>query len=526
MKASQGIRKDDLRAELLANLAKLVACADGERESIAVYAPFTGAQIGSVPVCNEAEIAHAVSRARKAQMLWVKRPVTERKAIFLHFHNLLFKHQEEILDLIQIETGKARLNAFEELLDVANNCRHYSFRVKRYLKPTRRKGAFPLLTLTREYHHPVGVVGIISPWNYPFTLSISDAIPALLAGNSVVLKPDSQTPFSLLFAVKLLRDAGLPEDVFQIVTGSGRAIGPTLIPAVDFIDFTGSTETGRLIASQAGSHLIKCSLELGGKNPMLVLNDAKLKPAVEGAIRGCFSNSGQLCIHIERLYVQSAIYEGFVEAFVKRTKDMKLGSGLDLEADMGSLISVDQMEKVEAHVCDAVEKGAQVLAGGQARPDIGPFFYEPTILTGITPDMRIAKEETFGPVVSVYRFGDVEEGVQMANASSYGLNASIWTIKARYGRKLAERIQSGTVNINEGYSATYGSVDSPMGGMKESGLSRRHGIEGILKYTEPQTISDQRLLPMGAPPIGVNKKVFVRIMALMLRVLRYIPGLR
>jgi succinate-semialdehyde dehydrogenase/glutarate-semialdehyde dehydrogenase len=389
------------------------------------------------------------------------------------------------------------------------------------LEPKRRRGAFPVLTRATERHQPKGVVGVITPWNYPLTLAVSDSLAALLAGNAIVLKPDSQTPFTALAAVELLFEAGVPRDVVQVVTGPGPDIGPPLIDAVDFLMFTGSTATGRLVAERCGRRLIGFSAELGGKNPMLVLADANLKRTVEGAMWACFSNSGQLCISIERLYVEDAIYDRFVPAFVERVRRMRLAPGLGWHADMGSLVSEAQLARVTEHVADAVAKGARVLAGGRSRPDLGRLFYEPTILEGVGDDMVLAAEETFGPVVAVQRVTDVEEAIARANDSRYGLNASVWST-ASHGAAVAARLRAGTVNVNDGYAAAWASHDSPMGGMKDSGVGRRHGRDGLLKYTEPQTVAVQRVLPVG-PLRGVPHGTYTRVLNVALRVMRRLP---
>jgi succinate-semialdehyde dehydrogenase/glutarate-semialdehyde dehydrogenase len=504
-------------------LAELV-CAAGDRPRVASHAPFDGALIGEVPVCTGDDVIEAVRRARAAQGEWSARPVAERAAVLLRYHDLVLDHQSDLLDVVQTETGKARISAYEEAADVAMTARYYGNAGPGFLRPARRRGAFPVLTRTHEHHHPKGVVGVISPWNYPLTLAVGDALAALLAGNGVVLKPDSQTPFTALAAVELLYEAGVPRELFQVVTGPGPELGPPLIDHVDFLMFTGSTATGRLVAEQCGRRLIGFSAELGGKNPMLVLGDANVKRTVEGAMWACFSNSGQLCISIERLYVEDAIYDQFVPAFVERVQRMRLAPGLGWDVDMGSLVSAKQLDTVTAHVDDAVAKGARVLAGGRPRPDLGPLFYEPTVLEGVTDAMLLAREETFGPVVAVQRVADAEEAIERANDSCHGLNASVWASPAR-GAEVAARLRAGTVNVNEGYAAAWASHDAPMGGMKDSGVGRRHGREGLLKYTEAQTIAVQRVLPVG-PLRGVPFGPYTRVLNVALRVLRRLPFVR
>ncbi len=498
-----------------------ITLADGPRESIVVRAPYTGTDIGPIPAGTVADLELAVTRARAAQPAWSSRTFADRARIFLRFHDLLLERQNEVLDLIQWETGKARRHAFEEILDTAIVTRYYARRAQGLLKPRQRKGALPLLTRTREIKYPVGVVGLIVPWNYPLNLAVTDAVPALMAGNTAVLKPDVQTSLTALWAVDLLREAGLPPDVFGVVTGDGPLLGPALGDRVDYIMFTGSTRTGRLVARQAAERLIGCSLELGGKNPMIVLADCDLDAAVYGAIQGSFASAGQVCVSIERIYVHRSIADRFLERLGERTRALKIGASLDYSMDMGSLTAERQLQRIEEHVRDAVEKGAQVLAGGRRRPDLGPLFYEPTILTGVTPQMDVYSEETFGPVVSVYAFDSEGEAVERANATRYGLNASIWTRDTVRGARLAQQVHAGNVNVNESYAAAWGSVDSPCGGRKESGLRARHGAEGILKFTETQTVAVQHLLPVGTPS-WMTAAVHARWMTRLLKLLRRI----
>ncbi|WP_374684356.1 succinic semialdehyde dehydrogenase, partial [Streptomyces sp. ODS05-4] len=482
------------------------------------HTPFTGERLAELPESTPEDVAEAYERARTAQRVWAATPVRARAAVLLRFHDLVLQRQAEGLDLIQLETGKARLHAHEEIQAVAVAARHYGRKAAAYLKPRRRTGVLPTLTKVTELRQPRGVVGQIAPWNYPLELSVGDALPAFVSGNAVVMKPDTETALTALWARELLVEAGLPEEVFQVVLGDGPVVGPEVVRHADYVSFTGSTRTGREVAQGAAARLVGVSLELGGKNAMLVLHDADVEKAAAGAVRACFSSAGQLCISIERLYVHESVADDFVERFAARTKAMRLGGALAYGADMGSLVGQRQLETVNRHVEEAVAKGAVLVAGGTARPDIGPLFYEPTILDGVQEPMAVCAEETFGPVVSVYRFRDEDEVVERANATPYGLNASVWTRDSARGHAVAARLRTGTVNINEGYAPAYGSVQAPMGGMKDSGLGRRHGSEGILKYTEAQTVAQQRLVPL-APSFGMDDEAYAALMTRGLRVM-------
>ncbi|WGD41262.1 succinic semialdehyde dehydrogenase [Streptomyces cathayae] len=506
---------DVVTPELVAQLTKGVA---GSGRT-ANHTPFTGEKLADLPESTPEDVERAFAAARTAQAVWAQIPVRRRAAVLLRFHDLVLERQAEVLDLIQLETGKARLHAHEEVQAVAIAARHYGRRAAAYLRPKRHAGAMPALTKVTELRHPRGVVGQIAPWNYPLELSVGDALPAFVAGNAVVMKPDTETCLTALWARDLLIEAGLPADVFQVVLGEGPVVGPEVVRHADYVSFTGSTRTGREVARSAAARLVGVSLELGGKNAMLVLEDADLDKAAAGAVRACFSSAGQLCISIERLYVHESVADAFLERFAARTRAIRLGTSLSYGADMGSLVGERQLEAVTRHVADAVAKGAKVIAGGTARPDVGPYFYEPTILDGVEESMTVCAEETFGPVVSLYRFGSDDEAVERANSTPYGLNASVWTKDARRGRAVASRLRTGTVNINEGYAPAYGSAQSPMGGMKDSGLGRRHGSEGILKYTEAQTVAHQRLLPM-APSLGLDDERYAELMSRSLRLMK------
>ena len=512
-----------ISSAMLARLAARAAVAE-PAETIVVETPFTGETLGEVPAGRPDDVGAAVDTARRARQAWAQTPPAARARIVLRFHDLLIRNAREILDIVQLESGKARRHAYEEVLDVAIQARYYAHTAEGFLRPRRRQGALPLLTSAREHHRPRGVIGVIAPWNYPLTLAVGDAIPALLAGNAVVLKPDTQTPYSALLAEALFAEAGLPRNVLQVVTGRGSELGEPLIEAADYLMFTGSTATGRIVAAQAASRLKDCSMELGGKNPLLVLPDARLGAAVRGAVRGICSNTGQLCISIERVYVHDSVYDAFVPRLAEALRAVRLGAGLDFVADMGSLSSAGQLAKVQRHVGEAVAKGAEVLAGGHARPDLGPYFYEPTLLAGVTEEMALRRDETFGPVAAVYRCSSVDEMVRGANDSEYGLNASVWTRDVRLGREIAASIEAGTVNINEAYAATWASA-SPMGGFKQSGLGRRHGEAGILKFTEAQSVAAQRVLAIDTPPF-LDHETYWTVMSQAIRVLKHVPGIK
>lgn len=506
-------------------LAALVAAPRHDRASVEVHAPFTGALLGRIPRGTEADIAAAVQTARQAQQRWAVVPVRERAKVFTRFQSLLLHRREEIIDLIQLESGKARRHAFEEVIDTSLVAQHYAVHAPRYLRTRRRAGAFPLLTTAIELRQPVGVVGIVAPWNFPLILSITDAIAALVAGNAVVLRPDVQSSFTALAAAELLYEAGLPRDVLRVVTGEGDELGPPLIDRVDFVMFTGSTRTGKIVAAQAAARLTGFSLELGGKNPMIVLEDADIAAAVDGAVRGAFVGAGQVCVSIERLYLPDALHDEFVARLVARTRALRIGTAMDYSVDVGSMTSARQLAVVETHVADAVAKGASVLAGGKRRPDLGPLFYEPTILSGVRPGMTAYGEETFGPVLAVYRYDDIDAAVARANDTRYGLNASVWSRRSRDAIEVARRIRCGTVNVNEAYAATWTATGSPIGGMKQSGVGRRHGAEGILKYTEAQTIAIQRFVPLAPFPF-LDEQRYTAMMSRVVRALGRVPGLR
>jgi succinate-semialdehyde dehydrogenase/glutarate-semialdehyde dehydrogenase len=476
------------------------------------HAPWTRAPLASLPQSTPEDVARAARRARAAQRLWAVTPVRRRAALLLRVHDLLLHRQSDVLDLVQLETGKARAAAFEEVVDVALLARHLGLRAPRYLAPERRAGVVPGLTSVRVRHDPAGVVGVVAPWNYPLSLTLGDVLPALAAGDAVLLRPDPQTPLTALWAVELLEDAGMPPGLVQVVLGDGPTVGTAVVDHVDRLVFTGSTATGRVVAARAGERLVPSTLELGGKNALYVADDVDVEVAAEGAVRACFGGTGQLCVSVERVYVHEAVADAFTAAFARRTRDLRVGTGLDYRADVGSLTSAEQLARVVEHVEDALSGGARVLAGAVHRTDLGPYVYEPTVLEGVGEHARALREETFGPVVALSRVASDDEAVAAMNDSVYALNASVWTRSSRRGAALAARVRAGTVNVNEGYAATWGSVAAPQGGTGASGWGHRHGREGLLAMTTTRTVAVQRLahgVRLGGrrvvPPLGAGR---------------------
>ncbi len=512
------LKLEPIPTDLQEYLVGLISSESSTR--IAVESPFDGNTIGYVPEGDPSCVDRAFGRAREAQRSWEFTPHALRRSIFRTFHSSVLKHREMLMDVVQLETGKNRAAAFDEVMDVASTAHYYATTAEKLLQPKRRQGTVPLLSSTVEHHYPLGVVGQISPWNYPLTLAISDAIPALLAGNAVVSKPDAKTPFTSLLVTSLLFDAGLPRDLFHTVTGDGAIVGGAIAEKCDYLMFTGSTKTGRILGETAGRRLIGYSAELGGKNPLIVAEDADLDKAVAGAVHGTLSNSGQLCVSIERIFVVESMYRKFLDTYVDRISSARIGAGFDWDIEMGSLASQQQLDNVQAMVDDAVSKGAEVLTGGRARPDLGPYFFEATVLTGATEEMSLYRNEVFGPVVYVEAVEDLAEAIVRANDTDYGLNASIFAAPDT-ARAAAPLIRSGGVNINDAYAATWGNYDTPLGGAQASGLSARHGAEGLLKYTQTQNISEQKLMQLRGPR-SLNRKTYAEIMTVALKALAVI----
>ncbi len=490
--------------------------ADGQRR-LRVANPATLEPIGEVAVQSDAEVLAAVERARKAQPDWAALSFDERGHHLERAVRTLLERQDEFIDVIVSETGKPRIEALTaEILTTCDALQFYAKRAKRILADRKLPLHLIKTKKLRIRYRPLGVVGIITPWNFPFLLSINPTAQALMAGNTVVLKPSEVTPFSGRLVEELLASAGLPEGVFNLVLGDG-ATGATLIESgVDKISFTGSVRTGRKVAEACGRNLLPCTLELGGKDPMIVCGDANIERAARGAVWGAFVNSGQVCTSTERVYVVDEVADRFIDRCVEETSKLRQGS--EGEFDVGAIIWPPQLEVIERHVTDALEKGATVRTGGRRNPDCKGHFYEPTVLTGVDHGMSIMRDETFGPVLPIMRVRDEEEALRLANDSRYGLNANVWTRNKHKGTEIARAIESGCVVVND-CMVTYGIPESPFGGMKESGIGRVNGEMGLRGYCHAQSIVIDRFggktEPLWYPYSDGKLKMVKRMMRLL-----------
>jgi acyl-CoA reductase-like NAD-dependent aldehyde dehydrogenase len=462
---------------------------DGHRR-LRLCNPATLERVGDFDVQTPADVRGAIERARKAQADWGDLSIPERARFLERAVRILQKRQDEFVDVIVSETGKSRVEALAaEILASCDAIQFYAKRAKRILAPR----TVPLhLMKTKKLqitYRPLGVVGIITPWNFPFVLSMNPTAQALIAGNCVVLKPSEVTPFSGRLVEALLTAAGLPEGVFNVVLGDAETGAALVEGDVDKISFTGSVATGRKVAEACGRRLVPCTLELGGKDPMIVCADADLRRAARGAVFGAFVNSGQVCTSTERVYVVDEVADEFTQRVVEETA--RLRQGTDGEFDVGSITWPPQVEVVESHVQDAIDRGARVLAGGRRNPDYQGFFYEPTVLTDVNHEMKVMREETFGPVLPIMRVRDEAEALRLANDSRYGLNASVWSRNKRKGAALARSIRSGSAVVND-CMVTYGITESPFGGVKESGIGQVNGEIGLRSYCHAQSIAIDR----------------------------------
>ncbi|GLI28421.1 succinic semialdehyde dehydrogenase [Agromyces rhizosphaerae] len=484
-----------------------------------VLAPATGEPLHELPLSTPGDVADAFARARLAQVAWARAGFAHRRRVLLRAHDLIVARREQLIDLVQLETGKTRGQAFEEVYQSAASARYNALAARGVLRSRRVHSGAPTVIEARVRHRPRGVAGVITPWNFPLSLAGMDVFSALAAGCGVVQKADEQAALNILELRRAAIDAGLPGDLWAVVTGDGATIGEAVTDHADVIAFTGSTATGRRIARKAAERLVPASLELGGKNPMIVLDDVDPGKAARQAAYACYASMGQLCVSPERIYVTRGVADAFTRAFVRVIGSMTIDPAPGSAGDVGTLTGQAQLDRVRAHLDDATAKGATVLAGGAHRPDIGPYAFEPTLLADVSPDMHCFAEETFGAIVSLYVVDDEEEAVLAANASDYGLNAVVLSGSVARARRVAAALETGSVNINEGYRGSFGSIAAPMGGSKQSGLGRRNGPDGLKRYVESVTVASATGL-IQAPTSAREWRMLEQPMLLLLRAQR------
>jgi len=492
-------------------LVERVEGTPGARRRLRLTSPATLAPLGELEIDDASAVRDAVDRARKAQTDWKEAGFAQRSYHLERAARLLAVNPDAFVERIVVETGKPATEALvTEILTAADALQFYAKRARHILADRTVPVHLFKTKKLRVVHRPVGVVGIITPWNFPFLLALNPCAQALVAGNAVVLKPSEVTPDSGRLVAELWKEAGVPEGVFQIVQGDGETGGALLEAGVDKIHFTGSVATGRRVAEICGRNLVPCTLELGGKDPMIVCEDADLERAARGAVYGAFSNAGQVCISTERVYVVDAVADAFTRRVVEETALLRQGDRGEFE--VGPMIRAEQLAIVEQHVRDAVAKGARVLAGGRRNPDYAGLFFEPTVLDDVTHDMQIMREETFGPVLPIMRVRDEDEAVAFANDSAYGLNANVWTRSRRRGTAIAKRIDSGCAVVND-CMITYGVTEAPFGGVKQSGIGRVNGEQGLLGMCHTRSILIDRLGGRSEPawyPYTARKAAWMR----------------
>jgi acyl-CoA reductase-like NAD-dependent aldehyde dehydrogenase len=458
-------------------------------EGIPVENPATGEIIATVADLGAEAVAEMAARGRAAQPGWEAFGFEGRARVLLRAQKWLMDNAEQVVQTIVSETGKTYEDAtFAEISYGGGAFGFWAKNAENYLADERVKSSQVLVKGKKLIlrFRPLGLIGVIGPWNYPLTNSFGDCIPALMAGNSVILKPSEVTPLTSLLIAEGMLECGMPENVLQIATGRGGT-GAALVDHVDMIMFTGSTRTGRKVAEAAAARLIPSSLELGGKDPMIVLSDADLERAANFATYYSMQNAGQTCISIERVYVEEPVYEEFVAKVSDKVRALRVGKPDGYgTVEVGAITFPPQLDTIKDHVADAVQKGARVLTGGQELPGAGRFF-EPTVLVDVDHSMKIMTEETFGPTLPIMKVRDADEAVRLANDTPYGLASSVFSRDTARGEAIARRIEAGAATVNDAM-INYAALELPMGGAKASGLGSRHGAGGIRKYCSQQAI--------------------------------------
>jgi succinate-semialdehyde dehydrogenase/glutarate-semialdehyde dehydrogenase len=455
---------------------------------IVITSPAGKTETGRYPIGSAETVAAAVARAREAQKAWSAISIRERARIILNARRLVCERQDKIIDMISAETGKPRFEALAtEVFPIADLMSYYAFKTRRILKDRRFTLAVFRNKRSMITYQPIGVVGVISPWNFPFSIPAGDVVMALMCGNAVVLKPSEYTAGTGALIGEILEDAGVPKGLVEVVQGDGSTGGALADAPIDKLFFTGSVRTGKRIAENAARRLLPVVLELGGKDPMIVCADAPFERTVNGAVWGAFANCGQVCASVERLYVVESVADRFIPAVVEATKKLRLGPP-SAGADVGPLTNAHQFMVVKDHIADAVAKGARVLAGGRSREDLGGFYFEPTVLVDVDDSMKVMSEETFGPVLPIRVVKHEDEAVLEANRSEYGLLASVWTASRRRGLDLARQIEAGTVIVNDAVY-THAAAQTPWFGIKQSGTGVTHGRSGLFEFVRMKHVN-------------------------------------
>jgi len=470
----------------MAIVEPLAETSEGRRR-LGIRSPATREPVGEIVVSRREDVEAAIAKARTAQREWARVSIAERARIVRSTIDILVQRREEVVETVINETGKTRLEAL--MMEIVPACDYLNFwsgRAVKELSDEKRKlhGYLRPVKKLIMHYRPLGVVGVITPWNGPFSLAINPTIQAVLAGNAVILKPSEVAPYSGDWAIKLLREAGVPEGVVQTVHGDGETGAALVNGGVQKISFTGSVTTGKKIAAACAEQLIPYSLELGGKDAMIVCADADLERAAGGAVFNSMLNSGHVCMGVERVYVVESAADEFEERVANIVKGLRYGAGDDI--DVGSVFWDRQLPIIERHIADAKAKGAEIVIGGEADTTNG-LFYKPTFVRNVDHSMELMREETFGPIVSVMRVKDEEEAIGLANDSHYGLSGSVWTRNIPRGIEIAKRMETGSVIINDA-SMAYGAPEAPFGGMKDSGVGHVNGLGALRSYTHQQPI--------------------------------------